>query len=78
MVQSSTSAIWRRDKVIATEKPGANASLEDCKNWAETLRAQGIRPRCSTGIHGCITYGYGNLDDNGFWQYPLEDGEYVG
>jgi hypothetical protein len=25
----------------------------------------------STGICGSTTYGYGELDNNGYWQYPL-------
>lgn len=24
----------------------------------------------STGIHDGLTFGYGTLDDNGYWQYP--------
>jgi len=31
----------------------------------------GIKYKCSTGINGEITRGYGYLDDYGFWQYPL-------
>lgn len=42
------------------------------------MQKVGIKPSASTGIHGYITYGYGLLDHNGFWQYPLPDGEYVG
>lgn len=45
---------------------------------AEFLEAAGSRRCCSTGIHGHITYGYGPLDEFGFWRYPLADGEYVG
>jgi len=45
---------------------------------AQLLKFLGFRPHASTGIHEYITYGYGDLDSNGFWQYPLPDGEYVG
>jgi len=45
---------------------------------AEELWAAGANPSCSTGIHGFITRGYGLLDQYGFWQYPLPDGDYVG
>lgn len=45
---------------------------------AKLLKLLGIKPNVSTGIHGYITYGYGELSHNGFWQYPLEDGKYVG
>lgn len=31
----------------------------------------GVAPCYSTGIDGGLTAGYGRLDDNGFWQYPL-------
>lgn len=29
------------------------------------------KPKASTGIHGGLTLGYGRLDDNGFWEFPL-------
>lgn len=31
----------------------------------------GVRPSSSTGIHDGLTMGYGQLDQHGFWQYPL-------
>jgi hypothetical protein len=45
---------------------------------AKLLKFLGFKPKVSTGIHGYLTYGYGELSHNGFWQYPLPDGEYVG
>ena len=45
---------------------------------AKILKALGFMPGVSTGIHGYLTYGYGKLDVYGFWQFPLDDGEYVG
>lgn len=45
---------------------------------AEFLQAAGARSGCSTGIHGCITRGYGPLDGFGFFRFSLPDGEYVG
>lgn len=44
---------------------------------ADARFSAGERPRCSTGIHDWITRGYGKLDYNGFWQYPLPDEEPV-
>jgi len=42
------------------------------KNWmARMLYRAGIRPNYSTGIHGGPTAGYGTLDLNGFFEYPL-------
>ncbi len=29
--------------------------------------------KVSTGIHGGLTYGYGRLNDNGFWELPLPE-----
>lgn len=45
---------------------------------AKEMLASGKKPKCSTGIHGYITYGYGDLDELGFWEFPLPDGEWVG
>jgi hypothetical protein len=44
---------------------------------ARRRQAAGEKPCVSTGIHGRLTYGYGMLDQFGFWQYPLPDGEDV-
>lgn len=38
---------------------------------ALALYAIGIRPKVSTGICGRLTYGYGALDDHGYWQFML-------
>lgn len=27
--------------------------------------------KTSTGICGSLTYGYGRLDDNGYWEFPV-------
>lgn len=39
---------------------------------AEARCKFGIVPSMSTGICGFITVGYGKLDDNGYWEYPLQ------
>ena len=31
----------------------------------------GFQLNASTGICGTITYGYGRLDNNGYWQFPV-------
>ena len=30
-----------------------------------------VQPKWSTGICGLVTAGYGELDDNGYFEYPL-------
>jgi hypothetical protein len=52
--------------------------IETRKAEARRRQSAGERPCCSTGIHEYITYGYGRLDPNGFWELPLPDGEFVG
>jgi len=42
---------------------------------AKILKFLRFKPKCSTGIHGLKTSGYGKLDQFGFWQFPLSDGE---
>ena len=51
--------------------------LHEREAIAARMLAEGVRPKCSTGIHGYITRGYGTLDQFGFWEYPLPDGEFV-
>ena len=38
---------------------------------ATILYHLGFKYCVSTGIHGDTTYGYGELDDNGFWEYNI-------
>lgn len=41
-------------------------------HWlAKVLFRLGVKPGYSTGICESITSGYGKLDDNGYWEYPL-------
>lgn len=44
--------------------------------WA--LYMSGVPYHISSGIHGGVTLGYGNLDNNGFWQYPAPRRAYRG
>ena len=39
---------------------------------AEGLHFFGFKPSYSTGIDGGKTCGYGILDNNGYWEYPLK------
>lgn len=41
------------------------------KAIARVLKFIGIKPCFSTGICGNYTCGYGKLDSNGYWEYPL-------
>jgi len=38
---------------------------------ARLLFLLGFKPHVSTGIHGGLTYGWGELSPNGFWEYEL-------
>lgn len=44
---------------------------------AVLLFNSGCKPSVSTGTHGRLTYGYGALDEYGFWEFSLPDGAYV-
>lgn len=35
------------------------------------LKLFGFKPKVSTGICGEFNHGYGRLDPNGEWEYPL-------
>lgn len=53
--------------------PEDRALLEAVAAQREAIRrhSTGEPVWFSTGIDGKLTYGYGNLDEYGFWQYPL-------
>lgn len=44
---------------------------KDSHLLAKVLFRLGVKPGYSTGICGSLTSGYGKLDDNGYWEYPL-------
>lgn len=46
-------------------------NLEHSHEIAIDYYRNGIKPKCSTDISESLSYGYGRLDDNGFWEYPL-------
>jgi hypothetical protein len=52
-------------------------TYEERAKVAMSLLEAGEPYSCSSGIHDYITCGYGLLDANGFWQYPLPDGESI-
>lgn len=55
-------------------------ALSDLVHEYEAQRrwAVGEHPGFSLGICGAITAGYGRLDQNGYWQFPLYPGwEYL-
>ena len=60
------------------EEVDCEIPIEERRNIALRLYADGQQRGVSTGIHDYITYGYGDCDFYGFWEYPLPDGEYVG
>lgn len=63
---------------LADEEERAFAEPTEAREGiARQMQAAGVTPHVSTGIHGRLTYGYGMLDQFGFWQYPLPDGEDV-
>jgi len=68
------------DDIIANEKEFKEAFSEPIESrelYALALQYLGVKSSCSTGIHDFITRGYGLLDENGFFQYPLPDGPHV-
>jgi len=36
-------------------------------------RPEGHDCHVSSGVHDCLTFGTGELDDNGFWENPCWD-----
>lgn len=46
---------------------------ETARRIAKLLKWFGFRPKRSWSIADTPTKGYGKLDDNGFWQFPLQN-----
>lgn len=46
-----------------------------CEHEAKKRWAAGEKPTFSTGICGSWTCGYGKLDANGYWEFPLYPAE---
>ena len=51
-------------------------NLDLCKAVLEGFRRflAGEKYKVSSGIDGSMTYGYGELDEFGFWEYPVWEG----
>jgi hypothetical protein len=45
--------------------------IEVREDIAQFLFAVGVKPSYSSGLGEEITRGYGDLDMNGYWEYPL-------
>jgi hypothetical protein len=54
------SALWERVNIQKSNVKALN------------FLRKGIMPTASTSIADTTEYGYGDLDDNGFWQYRLD------
>jgi hypothetical protein len=49
-----------------------NAALKVRRAIASDKFNSGVKPDFSTGICGSTTAGYGHLDQNGYFQFPLQ------
>ena len=48
-------------------------TMEDLRiKIAKRMYDMGVKPSVSSGICGGITYGYGELDCNGYWDYMVK------
>jgi hypothetical protein len=70
MVKAMSEYITSRNIVVSAL---SNAEVEDhAGNIAKLFEAAGYVPNNSTGIHEGPTRGYGTIDFNGFWMFPLD------
>lgn len=70
MVKAMSEYITSRNIVVSAL---SNAEVEDhAMNIAKLFEAAGYVPNNSTGIHEGPTRGYGTIDFNGFWMFPLD------
>lgn len=60
------------DDLPRPPRPRTNRiSLEVKRDMAQFFQACGIKPCWSTNIGDEMNAGYGDLDENGFWEFPL-------
>lgn len=73
---------WTRAELAEADLATAKRTIKSLELAVKLAEAteEGIRRfiageplRVSTGIDGTTTYGYGDLDNNGYWQYPVPD-----
>ena len=62
-------AYWKLK--ILWSKYSFSPKLKICRGIAKFLYFLRIKYGCSTDIVGNTSRGYGKLDPNGFWQFPL-------
>lgn len=65
---SAVRAMWQQRK---NEMNNRIVDKKRSHEHAVRLYEKGIQLNCSTGIDDSDTYGYGKLDDYGFFEYPL-------
>ena len=62
-------------RMIQEEEEAFREPIESRERKAREMLAAGVKPGVSSAIDESLTYGYGFLDQFGFWQYPLEEDE---
>lgn len=55
----------------AWKEPVNPIPLDVRHEMAQFFQAAGVRPMWTTNIGDELNAGYGRLDGNGFWEYPL-------
>jgi hypothetical protein len=61
----------RRKKFEPCNKCGKLTRDETCFTCQQkSFKAQHAECGCSTGIHDALTFGRGELDGSGFWEFP--------
>jgi hypothetical protein len=70
MVKAMSEYLVSRNIIVSVL---SNAEVEDhARNIAKLFETVGYVPNNSTGIHEGPTRGYGTIDFNGFWMFPLD------
>lgn len=60
---------------IQEEEAAFRVPLDDREQKAREMMVAGIKPGVSSDIADNLTYGYGFLDQFGYWQYPVYEDE---
>lgn len=75
MQQLSRSLVYKLAKEVCGKEMISDLTIEDQHAIGRRLLYECYPHGISTGIDESTTYGYGELDANGFWEFPINEAD---